>query len=297
MSSPTPRRTLAATAQVRGPGLFTGRPATLRLLAAPTGTGLRFRRAGAPDVPATIGFLAPPPPGIPGRNTSLAPVAGAHPFLTVEHVLSALVGLGITDAALELDGPEVPIGDGSAAPFTDAILGAGVAELPGSIEPLRITREVTVSSGPSRITARPRPRGGGGALYRAEVDYGPSSPIPLQTATWDAAGPGAPAAYARDVAPARTFCLEAEAQAMRAAGLFQNLTYRDMLVFGERGPIENTLRFDTEPARHKLLDLIGDLALVGGGRPIAAEITAVRAGHALHHEMARALLAASAGTP
>lgn len=282
------RRTLAAPATVRGAGLFTGASATLRVLPATAGVGLVFRRAGAPDVPAAIVFLAPPPPGLPARNTSLAPVAGARPILTVEHILSALVGLGITDATIELEGPEVPIDDGSATPFVEAMMSVGVAPLAGTVEPLRLTREIAVSSGASRITARPR-TGARGAFYTAEVDYGPLSPIPFQAATWDAAAQDAGGKYAREVAPARTFCLDEEAQAMRAMGLFKGLTYRDMLVFGERGPIENTLRFENEPARHKLLDLIGDLALVG--RPIAAEITATRAGHALHHELSRALCA------
>jgi UDP-3-O-acyl-N-acetylglucosamine deacetylase len=269
-------------------GLFTGGPGVLRISPANPGAGISLRRAGGPTVPAHISSLAAQPEGVPARNTALAAQAGSGPFLTVEHILSALAGLSITDALLELEGPEVPIGDSSADPFVSAILAAGIAEQDGAAPPLRLTREITVERGQSRITARPH---AGGCLYRYELDYGPDCPIRPQSAEWDSAAPDAAEVYARDIAPARTFCLEAEARIMQATGLFAHLSPRDMLVFGEDGPIDNTLRFENEPARHKLLDLIGDLALTG--RPLAAEVTALRSGHALNHELARAILAAT----
>jgi UDP-3-O-acyl-N-acetylglucosamine deacetylase len=187
---------------------------------------------------------------------------------------------------VELDGPEVPIGDGSSAPFVEAIVRAGVRPLSGAAREIRITREITVESGGGRITARPRE--GGGCAYRYELEYGAGAAIPAQSAEWDSGARDRAARYAREVAPARTFCLEAEAKALRAAGLFRHLSAREMLVIGERGPIENSYRFSDEPARHKLLDLIGDLALVGG--VLVGEVVAVRSGHALNHEMARALV-------
>jgi UDP-3-O-acyl N-acetylglucosamine deacetylase len=283
-----PRRTLAAPVEVVGIGLFTGSHATLRIAPAEPGEGLTFRRAGAEaPIPGRIDALAAPPPGAPARNTSLAAAPGAA-ILTVEHLLSALVGLNITEALIEVDGPEIPIGDGSAALFVEAIARAGSRALEGMIEPLTIEREVSVESGGSRITARPRTAPG--CRYTYELDYGPG-PIGAQSAAYETDWSGAGAErYAAEVAPARTFCLQAEAEAMRALGLFTSLTPRDMLVFGADGPIDNALRFANEPARHKLLDLIGDLALVG--RPLQMEITAVRAGHALNHAMARALLEA-----
>lgn len=295
-----PRRTLSRTAEVVGTGLFTGRPAILRMRSAPAGTDLVFRRSdlresqATPDyIPAHISALAPQPAGIPARNTNL----GAHPagIITVEHILSAITGLGITDALLELDGPEVPIGDGSAAMFVEAIQRAGVQELDAGPEhalaPLTIDREITVRAGAAHITARPRQIPG--CRYTYELDFG-GGPIPAQSASFEI--DHAPSeTYIREIAPARTFCLEAEARAMRNMGLFTKLTPRDMLVFGDNGPIDNTLHFDNEPARHKLLDLIGDLALAG--RPLQLDITAVRAGHSLNHELARALLAAQPSQP
>ncbi|MCC6661819.1 MAG: UDP-3-O-acyl-N-acetylglucosamine deacetylase [Phycisphaerales bacterium] len=274
----TPRRTVAGPAHVAGVGLFSARPVTLEFRPAPAGTGLVFRRMdlpGRPEVPALAAFAAASPTG---RNTVLArgPAAAA----TTEHVLSALTGLGVTDAIIELSAEETPICDGSAGPFVQAILGAGVTDIPGIVRPLVVEREVVVEGGGGRIVARPAacPR------YTYELDYGPASPITAQSASWPAGND-----YAGDIAPARTFCLEREALAMRAAGLFGHLSPRDMLVIGPAGPIDNALRFADEPARHKLLDLIGDLALAG--RPVQGEVIAARSGHALNLALVRALLA------
>ncbi len=257
----------------------------MTFLPAPAGAGVGFLRADVPDssrVGAHVGRVAAPPAGVPQRNTTLR--AGAAELVTVEHVLSAIEGLGITDITVEVRGPEVPIFDGSAAPLVRALWEASLRFGGASIEPLRIGRETTVT-GPhgSRITARPR--SGSGCLYRYELDYGPGAPIAPHTASYDSAS----GTYAKDVAPARTFCTLAEAEAMKKAGLFAHLSARDMLVIGPDGPVDNAYRFADEPARHKLLDLIGDLSLVG--RPIQGEIVAYRSGHALNHQMAAALIA------
>src|SRR5690606_8732256 len=146
-----------------------------------------------------------------------------------------------------------------------------------------VAEPVTVSRGEASITALPRQTSGWSVRY--ELDYGPGGPMLPQAAVWD----GTAAMYTREIAPARTFCTDREAEAMRRAGLFANLSPREMLVIGPDGPIENTCRFENEPARHKLLDVIGDLSLVG--RPIQADIVARRSGHALNHELARLLAA------
>lgn len=272
-----------------GAGLFTGKPASVRIERAAPGTGLLFQRADLPDkptIPATIANLSrravhPAFARLPARCTSLElPGSDRIGIATVEHILSALIGLGITDARIDVEGEEIPIGDGSAAGFVEAILASGTTDHLAPLEPIIVNRPLSVSdSSGARIDAEPsdRPR------YTYHLDYGPASAITPQSASWA----GDPNDYAANVAPARTFCLEEEARAMQALGLFKALTPRDMLVFGPRGPIDNTLRFPNEPARHKLLDLIGDLALAG--RPIQARITATRSGHALNHEMARLL--------
>jgi UDP-3-O-acyl-N-acetylglucosamine deacetylase len=275
-----PRRTLARpTALLEGPGLFTAKPASARILPSASG-GLRFRRIdipGSPFIPATVTSLAEPPPGIPARNTTLA--AGGLTILTVEHILSALAGAGITDATIEIAGPEVPILDGSAAPFSEAIAQAGLAKAEGTIRPIVIHEPITIEHAGASITVTPAP----GSIYRYELDYGPGAPIPAQAAEIDLLS----GRYGAEVGPARTFCLEDEARAMRTAGLFGHLTAREMLVIGPGGPVDNAYRLTDEPARHKLLDLIGDLALAG--RPIRGRVVATRAGHALNHRMAERL--------
>jgi UDP-3-O-acyl-N-acetylglucosamine deacetylase len=272
--------------EVRGRGLFSGTPGAVRIAGAAVGSGIRIARRSGGGVRAKVVALAPQPEGIPARNTTLA-IGATDRILTVEHLMSALAGLGVWDARVEAEGPEVPIGDGSAAAFVDAVRGAGLRK--SGAEPIVISREIVIERGGARIVARPRSPGRGGCLYRYELDYGPDAPMAAQAAEWDSGAADAAETYAREVAPARTFCLESEARILQAAGLFKDLSPRDMLVIGADGPIENEYRFENEPARHKLLDLIGDLALAGG--PLQGEVVATRAGHAMNHEMARALAA------
>ncbi len=285
------RRTVAGPARVRGAGLFSGAPA--EVVIHPDTHGIVFRRTdlpGSPTIPANPAAIVDDPRRfglplpVPARSTTLTAGPGGPVVLTVEHILSALFGLGITDARVDLDGPEIPIGDGSAGAFVDALVAAGTSEIGPGNQPIVPAESVTV--GDERVgTVTAAPRARPGCSFRYELDYGPGAPIPAQAAQWS---PGDD--YAAAVAPARTFCLAAEAEAMRAAGLFSKLTPRDMLVIGPSGPIENAYRFPDEPARHKLLDLIGDLALAGG--PIQADFVARRSGHALNHALCRALVRA-----
>jgi len=212
---------------------------------------------------------------------------------TVEHVLSALAGLGITDALLELDGPEVPILDGSAGPFVEAILAAGVVDLgPVGMPAVSILEPISLidpASG-TGIIAGPSARPGLELVY--ELEYPPGSPIPPQSASMHLPAGGPSAEYAAWVAPARTFSTLQEAQMARQMGLFAHLSPKDMLVIGPEGPVENAYRLENEPARHKLLDLLGDLSLCGLlARGLNGKVTARRTGHAQNHEMARRLVA------
>ncbi len=293
------RRTLSGPAELSGVTLFSGMKASCTLLPRREPAPGLFVRLGESAFPATIACLSDAPihpafASIPPRCTALASGDDADAIVwTVEHVLSALAGLGVTDAFIEIEGPEPPIFDGSAGPIANALNRVGLTDLDTSVEPLTLREPVTVEDGRGgKISAEPRPAELPGCLYRYELDYGPGAPIQPQQADWDSGSPDAHARYAQEVAPARTFSLEAEAKQMAAAGLFAHLSPKEMLVIGERGPVDNTLRFENEPARHKLLDLIGDLALVG--RPIHATVTASKAGHALNHAMARALLRADA---
>lgn len=284
------RATLKHPAILEGLGLFSAKPARASIHPAPANSGIRVSRTDVPgvrDVPARVDHIsnqarhASMPPGLPGRNSSLAAAPDAEfGIATIEHLMSALGALNVWDAHIELDGPEIPILDGSSDAFVRAIRTAGLelaAESPR--RQLNAFIEVTDKSG---AAIRATPRRDGRCTFAYHLDYGPTSPIPRQSATFDPDRDD----YAHGIAPARTFCLESEANAMHALGLFQHLTPRDMLVIGPTGkPIDNAFRFDNEPARHKLLDLIGDVALLGF--PLAADITATRSGHALTHQLVR----------
>lgn len=283
-------REVRVEAALGGRGLFTEAESVLTIR--PGDDGIAFR-AGGERIPATIGHLSDEPvvaafAQLPPRHTVLA--HGEAKVITTEHVLAGLVGLGVTDAELVLEGGssagfEVPIDDGSAAAFVRAIESAGLSEI-GDAEPLVITEVVTVEDGNGgMIVAEPA------AVpdYSYLLDYsgggGDAAPLAKQTARWS----GERGVFVDAVAPARTFSFAPEVEQMRALGLFTSFTPKDLLVLGEGGePIENELRFEDEPARHKLLDLIGDLALVG--RPIVGRIAAYRSGHALNHAMARRLV-------
>ena len=211
---------------------------------------------------------------------------------TVEHLMSALAGLGVTDALIDLGGPEIPIADGSALPFIEAILGAGVVVVPGApSNPVAfVAQPIILNNGTWHIEALPPiPSARPGLELTYVLEYPPGAPIPAQSASiFIPLGMPAPD-YASQVAPARTFSLESDALRAREAGYFAHFTARQMLVIGPAGPIDNAYRFDNEPARHKLLDLLGDLALAA--RPIHARVVATRSGHAQNHAMARALAA------
>jgi UDP-3-O-acyl N-acetylglucosamine deacetylase len=274
---------------VSGVTLFTAVQVSLTMRpAAPGQSGIVFRRVDLPGSPTVAAdhthvISEQRRTVLQGTSPGPGPVARVE---TVEHVLSALAGMGITDALVDLDGPEVPIGDGSAEPFTDAIAAAGTAALDHQCaQAVRVEREMLVEDRLAQV--RLLPASGEGLELEYRLDYGPDSPIPAQAASLVLLPGGDARNYIAEVAPARTFCLAAEAQAMRKMGLFGHLEPRDLLVIGEHGPIENAYRFPDEPARHKLLDLLGDLALAG--RPINARVVATRSGHTLNHAAARAL--------
>lgn len=282
--------------------LFTGVQASVVLrprVGADGGTGsggIEFRRVDLPDAPAIPARAAHITPDY--RRTVLAadPAAPASPSVqTTEHLLSALAGLGITDAIIEVTGPELPIGDGSSRIFVDAILSAGVREMAASdgaaaAAPLVVKDPILMLDDKSGASIRAMPHKEPGLRITYELAYPPGFPIAPQSATLFLPFGGQVHNYVEDVAPARTFSLQQEAEMARKMGLFAHLSPKDMLVIGAQGPIDNAYRFDNEPARHKLLDALGDLALSGRlVDGIQAHIICTRTGHAHNHMMARAL--------
>lgn len=288
------RRTLRSPASFAGAGLFTVARGSVRVMPADPGSGLRFVRRdleSSPAIPALPAHVFVDP-RLPGRNTSLIhdasrPPARDNPAIaTIEHVMSALAGLWITDAIVECDGPEIPIVDGSAAPIVEAILASGMRELGTGDKARSLDRTIVVGQAPGpTITLSPSER----SRFEYRLDYAGDS-LPAQEAAFTIDEPDSPGRYVSDVAPARTFCLQREALALRQAGLFAHVTPREMLVIGTDGqPLENEYRFAHEPARHKLLDLIGDLMLAGV--PVRCAVRSDRGGHTLNQKAAAALRA------
>jgi len=271
------QHTVGSPASISGRGLFGGAEVKATIRPALAGQGIRFRRTdlpGSPDIPALVDRVTQR-----ARRTALK--EGDAVVETVEHVLSALAGLQVDNAVVEIDGPEMPACDGSAQPFVDAIQGAGIVDQDAPRTAFVVDEPVTVREGDAMLSVLPSDLAETEMLY--VLDFGPHSPIQRQVHTFSVT----PSAYIEQIAPARTFSTHDEAEALWQRGMFKHLTPRDMLVIGESGPIENAYRFEGEPVRHKLLDLVGDLSLLGA--PIRGRIVAVRSGHTLNHRMARAL--------
>lgn len=271
-----------------GPGLFTGAPSSVTIAPAARGEGISIRRRGGDRLRAHVDFVNADtswsglPRGVPVRNTTLG--TGGSTVATVEHILSALAGLSIWDASIEIDGPEVPILDGSSLAFMHALAPVR-RDTHRPVTPIVLTREVRVSEGNATMVATPRAPGPFPFSYTYRLDYGPGAPVKPHEASWT----GGFNDYERSIAPARTFSPLKDALAARDAGLFKHLTPADVPVIGDDGKlVDNEWRFEGEPAAHKLLDLIGDLALLGA--PLHADVVATRSGHALTHALCREIL-------
>ena len=266
------RQTLAeASAVLSGVGLHSGADASVRLLPAPSGTGLVFRRlGGGQEIPALASNVSDM-----SRCTRLS--LDGFTVQTVEHVLSALAGLGVDDAVVEIDGPEVPAMDGSTAPFARAILEAGLREQTERVCPITLTQPIFVSDRGSTIAALPSET----LSLTVVLDYPRHAYLGTQAAIFEST-----ADYQTQVAPARTYGFLSEIEALRAAGLGLGASADNAVVLGETR-YETPLRFANELARHKLLDLIGDLALTG--HPVCAAVIAVKPSHTLNVRLARLL--------
>lgn len=276
------QRTLKSPASIEGVGLFTAAPSRCVIHPAEVDHGLVFVYNGL-EIPVNAGNIthAPVHPAFVGVSPRCSALTrGGSTVWLVEHVLSALGGLGVTSATIEVDHCELPIMDGSSLPFVQAIVLAGVQDQGVGLDGIPVREPVRVEQDDAWIEVLPAES----CSYEYSIDYGSDSPIVPATVGWDGDGDE----YTRRVAPARTFCLKHEAEALQGAGLFGHLEPGDMLVLDESGPIENTLRDEHECAHHKLLDLIGDVMLAG--RPIVGRIRAYKSGHALAHEFVRAVL-------
>jgi UDP-3-O-[3-hydroxymyristoyl] N-acetylglucosamine deacetylase len=268
------QRTLRRSVSCAGIGLHSGNKVTLSLKPAPADFGIRFRRTdlGGAEIPATVQHLA----GI-QYATGLARDTGSVD--TVEHLLAALVSLGIDNAIVELNTPEVPIMDGSAAPFIYLINEAGVKRLNRPRKYLKIRQPIALSRGDKRIAVYPSDH--------FKVTYSIVFDHPLlrhQSRTIRLTEES----FIEEIAPARTFGFLKEVEMLRQQGLALGGSLENAIVIGETGVLNNALRFDDEFVRHKILDVIGDLALVG--HRIIGHVVAHRGGHALHTAFAAKML-------
>lgn len=271
------QRTLNRIATFSGRGLHGGLPVTMRLCPAPAGHGIVFRRI---DVDLAVAL-------VPARwdlveqtalNTRIRNAHGTH-VATIEHLMAALAGTGVHNALIDIDGPEVPILDGSAQPFVDGILRAGLRMLAAPLRVIEILAPVEVRNGEAMARLSPA------TAMRIDftIDF-PDAAIGHQHRRMNLAN----GAFLHDLSDSRTFCRNADVEAMRAQGLALGGTLENAVVVeGDRVLTPGGLRHKDEAVRHKMLDALGDLATAGA--PILGLYTGVRAGHALTNRLLRAL--------
>ncbi len=264
------QRTIKGPVSLTGIGLHTGRTVTVALKPAAEGAGISFKRIDLEGEPVIS--LVPKNIYVDNSVVRCTTVGhGPEAIHTVEHLMSVCCGLGLDNLTIELDGSEMPGMDGSAVDFVKAIQAVGILEQKAERSYIQIQSLVRVEGKNAFISIEPADDFR--ITYTLEYDH----PV-LQKQVFDTVL--VPETFAREVAPARTFCLATEAKSLQAAGLGKGANFKNTLVVGEHGVIENTLRFDNEFARHKALDVIGDLYLLG--RPIKGHVKAYRSGHALN---------------
>lgn len=267
------QKTIARPVAVSGVGIHTGKSIHLELHPAPEDSGIVFRRvdSGGVEIPALASEVS---------SVELATSLGRDDVTisTVEHLLAAVRVCDIDNLRIDLNGPEVPILDGSALPFVHLLEAAGVRWQRAPRRILAITSPITVELGGKRIRASPFP----GLRVSYEIDFAVPA-IGHQEADLVVNRES----FTRELAPARTFALLAEVEWLHRRGLGLGGDLENCIVFGPDGPTNTGLRFADEPVRHKALDVIGDLALAGG--PVWAHVEVERGGHQVHFSLLEAM--------
>lgn len=273
------QNTIARTAEVNGFGYWSGRDVRVEFRPAPPDTGLVFVRGDLPQpvrIPALHKYRVESP-----RRTTLK--ANNAQVEMVEHILAALAGLHVDNCEIWVNAQEMPGCDGSALPFVEAIDKAGLVPQESRIRQLVVVERVRVGDDNVWIEAHPC-RGPATFSVKFRIDYGMESAIGRQTCQVNVT----PATFRSELASSRTFVLKQEADWLRNQGLALRPTHHDLLIFDDNGPIDNPMRFPEECARHKALDLVGDLALAGCG--ILGQFVANSSGHRLNAELVRAIM-------
>ncbi len=269
------QQTIRRAAAISGVGIHTGKETNLCILPAPAGSGIRFRRTDARgvEVRADIGDVS---------SLKLATTLGRDDVTvsTVEHLLAAAYALGIDNLVVELDGPEVPILDGSALPYLRLLQAAGIRRQNANRRILAMTSVLEFARGDKWLRASPYP----GLRLDYMIDFAGCA-VGRQRLQLKVDR----RSFKRELAPARTFCRQIDVEQMQSEGLGLGGSVDNCIVFDDKGAVNNDLRFTDEPVRHKALDAVGDFVLLGA--PIWGHFEIVRGGHQLHYELLEELLA------
>ncbi len=276
---PHNQHTLAAPLVCAGIGLHSGANASLSVHPAPANSGLVIIRTDVADESGRLELRADAVVQT-IRGTNLGNAAGTM-IATTEHVLAALYACGVDNAVLNIDGPEMPAMDGSALAFAEAISKSGLKEQRAQRHYIEVLKPLQISDGTRQVSLAPRQN----LMISARIDY-PATLIGVQNFQCEITA----ANFVADIAPARTFVLEQEVADLRDAGLARGGSHDNCLVIdGMALQNKDGLRFKDEFARHKVLDILGDIALAGA--PILGHFTSDCAGHALNNALIRALMA------
>ena len=263
--------TLKREFELSGIGLHSGKNATVTVKPANPGDGRYFVRTDlpdAPEIPAKIQSI--------GQTTlSTELTAGLAKVRTVEHLLASLVACGVDNACIEIDGEELPLLDGSAKNWCEAIAKAGVTDSASSVQPITPTEPIWIRENDSFVAALPA----SSTRFTYGIDFAYQA-IGNQWHSWSLDR----TSFATEIAPARTFGFAEQIEQLRKAGLIKGGNLDNALVCSDRGWVNPPLRFTNEPARHKLLDLVGDLSLLG--QLPTAHLIAYKASHKLHTQLA-----------
>lgn len=271
------QQTLGSTVSCAGVGLHSGQPVKLTLRPSSCNTGITFlQKHGEREtiLPASVAHRV-------STELCTAISTNGHQIKTIEHILAALAGLEVDNALIEVDAGEVPVMDGSAGPFVKLIRSAGIIQQNKRQSYVKITQPIEVADGPRRVRIEPcsRPK----VSYSIQYDH---PLIQTQTYTHDCSA----ASFESEIASARTFGFLHEVQALWSRGLGKGGSLENTVVLSEQGIVNQSgLRFPNEFVRHKILDLVGDVALLGF--PFIGHIIAERSGHALHTKLVEQILA------
>jgi len=275
------QKTIKSEGRISGRGLFGGKETKVVFRPAPADSGLVFVRTDVPEavrIRAIASNLAER-----SRRTTIK--KGSVSIETIEHCLAALSAMEIDNVVVEVDGSELPAPDCSSAEYFKVLKRIGLVEQQVGRKEFVISEPVSIIAGDASIYALPYSDGGLNITY--DLDYGGHTGIGRQIFSCRLT----PESFEKHLAPARTFLLEAEAKQFRARGMGTHIGPRDILVINSDGPIKNSFKFPNECARHKIVDLIGDLALVG--RTVKGRIVAYKSGHSLNQQLVRKLYEAA----